>query len=842
MGLIISPEPNIITGSGINININKEIDIESFAVTTNGIPPVIAKYIAYDNLSPKNPFIATVEDGLGNILMDGGFPKWYNGKNDPTITTYTGLNPSFKYLYDAISFIENKNKVTAGNKKILILGDADIGESYCIKDSTNSSGFNASLQKIIGIKGYIPTYKTKSDYPNNLIDCTFNELDQYCAVILFSTVHTNLKLITDLAIQSLISYREQGNGIFIITDHGDDLNSIEMAQTGNYSGFFRTANFLITNFGSYFTGNFNRTPVNVGFLRTNYGNHILWENLSDSDEIYAGGSESKVIITEYPLHTTSYNFLITTDGYHQIKILAKYTNGNLRLDTYTYGLNVPEIIYFQDENKIDYPSSEKRTFIRTHKANIKIDYPTDMSGILKQDSLPIGSFKFSKTLNSVTKIFDSGFTSKLILTGSHFFYVQALSPLNYIKGFKIIFDSPEFNLRTSKVLTHINNNEFKVTESSSKFRNINKLLCKKNHLMGHFENRFKYFKIYEYFKNINQPPIDLTTYGSISFTAILVKDEDFYIVYFKNSIAYFAKTRDFESFEEIAINPTPTKNSWMYIYEANDSISLSSFKHDSDYFSQYLNTNLTINKNITATMPKHSSEFQDKTSGICYFKNNYYLFNTKGSYFSGPTLDTMVRRTPFVYSPNFIGDSSLAYDVTKCANNATCLIVEIGVHHINSVPTFQRRLYRTTDLNTWTGVFTYPNTYGRNSALFYSSKYNRFTYTCISDDTQPLIRIYKSTDGINWTLHKSFSYLNNTSRNIIFNKEEEKIFFVQSFSSSQSFDLDILDENGIQQTDIVTKLMNYYKPTNTFSPTMALSNSKLFVEYQSKFMLLNLDA
>ena len=419
--------------------------------------------------------------------------------------------------------------------------------------------------------------------------------------------------------------------------------------------------------------------------------------------------------------------------------------------------------------------------------------------------------------------------------------ISAFQRRNYF-NMPEIFDIPISNFTNREInLTSENYNKLNIT-------NLEKtsLVLSNGKVLGMKYKTLNTLEIYNpkswYLLNLS---LNSDISGSLSISSIntiLAKDDYFYIVYFKNSIAYFAKTEDFESFEEIVINPTPTKDSWMYMYEANDSISLSSFKHDSDYFSQYLNTNLTINKNITATMPKHSSEFQDKTSGICYFKNNYYLFNTKGSYFSGPTLDTMVRRTPFVYSPNFIGDSSLAYDVTKCANNATCLIVEIGVHHINSVPTFQRRLYRTTDSNTWTGVFTYPNTYGRNSALFYSSKYNRFTYTCISDDAQPLIRIYKSTDGINWVLHKSFSYLNNTSRNIIFNKEEEKIFFVQSFSSSQSFDLDILDENGIQQTDIVTKLMNYYKPTNTFSPTMVLSNSKLFVEYQRKFMLLNLDA
>ena len=78
MAMILNPNPGIFTGSNISVNISTTPDIELFAITTDGIPPVIAKYIAYDNLSPANPFIATVEDGLGNILLDGGFPKWYN--------------------------------------------------------------------------------------------------------------------------------------------------------------------------------------------------------------------------------------------------------------------------------------------------------------------------------------------------------------------------------------------------------------------------------------------------------------------------------------------------------------------------------------------------------------------------------------------------------------------------------------------------------------------------------------------------------------------------------------------------------------------------------------------
>ena len=98
MGMLLTPEPCIATGSSIQISVAKTSDIESYAVTTDGTPPVLAKYIAYDNLVPQNPFIATVEDGLGKVLMDGGFPKWYNDNYSSSWISYSNLSPSFKYL------------------------------------------------------------------------------------------------------------------------------------------------------------------------------------------------------------------------------------------------------------------------------------------------------------------------------------------------------------------------------------------------------------------------------------------------------------------------------------------------------------------------------------------------------------------------------------------------------------------------------------------------------------------------------------------------------------------------------------------------------------------------
>ena len=568
MGLIFSPEPEIMNGSILTINITKPPDVESFAYTTSGIPPVIAKYIAYDNLVPQNPFIATVEDGLGNILLDGGFPKWYNNACDISWSTYSDLSPSFKYLYDAIDFISNKQKVNSGNKKILILGDQDT-ENYCINDSTTAVGFKKSIDKICLIKGFTPTYKTTIDYGTQL-NPTYTELDQYSCILFFSTFYTSDQLITNAGIQSLISYRENGNGIFFITDHGDRvLTSIDEAINTINSGFYRTANYVVSNFGCYFSGNYNRTPVNVGFLRSNYGNHILWNNLLDTDYIYAGGSESRINITEYTLYTSDHSFNITQDGYHTIKVLVKYTNGTLGIASYTYGKNVPEIIYFQDKNNINYTSSEKKTFLRTHDANMSIDYQVDTTGILKFDLTPIGSFTFSKSANKTTELFNTGFSKVLNISSEHMFYVQMTSPLSYTKGLKIKFDVPKFSLRTSRVLNYINDHEFKVSSYTSNFRNLNKLLCSKDNIMRQYENRFIYRRIYEYFLNINQPvaldPITAiaTTTASYNFSTLFTAGETFWDITFYNGKYYLGTGSGAYASEDLQ---TWTKNPLTNVY------------------------------------------------------------------------------------------------------------------------------------------------------------------------------------------------------------------------------------------------------------------------------------
>lgn len=737
MGLIFSPEPVIVNGSNLTINITKPVDVESYAYTTNGIPPVIAKYIAYDNLTPKNPFIATVEDGLGNILLDGGFPKWYNNACNISWSTYLDLSPSFKYLYDAIDFISNKQKVNSGNKKILILGDKDPDTHYSIKN-TDPYGFKTSIDKVCSIKGFTSTYKSLQDYNGIQLNPTYPELDQYCCILFFSTAWTSDQLITDLGIQSLIAYRENGNGIFFITDHGDRvLTSIDEAINTTNSGFYRTANYIVANFGCYFSGNYNRTPVNVGFLRSNYGSHILWNNLLDSDYISAGASESKINITEYTLYTGNHSFDITQDGYHTIKVLIKYTNGSLGIASYTYGKNVPEIVFFQDKDNVNYTSSEKKTFLRKHDANISINYTENSSGILKLDLTPIGSFTFSKSLNKTDKVFNTGYSNILKILDDHMFYVQMTNPLNYTKGLRIKFDVPEFNLRTSRVLNYINDHEFKVTSTTSNFRNLTKLLCSKDNVMRQYENRFRYHRIYEYFLNINQPvevdPITAlaTTTAPHPLASLFATGESFWDITFYNG-KYYLCTGSGTYFSE-------DLQSWTKIPSTTLCFRLAAF-------------------NNYIIFPQLSGVVIMSTDGGSTFTQATY-----GSTHLISSLITTESGIDYLY----IGTQDGYVKKINILTKALIFNIRVGSSYVDSLIEYGNMI-----------LFSGDKTIGNITKSGTLTNYNYLTFTSVVDSRfESMIRypsgfycfssagLFKSTDGINWNSYPTnitagYDYLN----------------------------------------------------------------------------------
>lgn len=386
--------PAYYTGS-VTINWTFTSDVTEVAFNTNGIPPAISKYIAYDTLNPPNPFIAVTQDGRGNVVYDGGFPKFYNNKAPAsTVNSFSGLNASFKYLYNALNFVANPEKVAAGNRKVLLLGDAHGTRSYQVK-GTRSSDFRTSFERLAAVAGYDLTIKDGSDYGGSL-DARLAELDQYCCVIYMSSRSADdwQGSITEACVSDLVSYRYQGNGLIVITDHGNYPSSLETAAYSS-TGFFVGANRLIVNFGAYFKGNYDRTSVNVGFLRNNYGDHPLYNGMAGSEYISAGGSESQVVVTETPTMTPG-NFpptVLDQPGQYELNFLMLTASGEVATVRYAYTVGEGNFLFVEmmdGPNDTQSMKTPHRRFVYPLH-NSKPSFGTLQGEVLVND-IPVGEF------------------------------------------------------------------------------------------------------------------------------------------------------------------------------------------------------------------------------------------------------------------------------------------------------------------------------------------------------------------------------------------------------------------------------------------------------------------
>lgn len=578
-------------------------NVQSLQFSVNGAPPSISKYVAYDQLVPPNPFIAVTQDGTGNVVYDGGFPKFYNSSaptlginasitmefratclgvaagdnayyynafsdkqvtiaigdrlvydmaqdnanarvgidaitaNDPALfpdqyslrdwsrptsslidqnglpihpstnlgnravnqwyhrefdlsacagqtfikwsLAYEGevagnyatrfrdvyivdrngnvktilfkdtidipgnsstevrasgyinlvktlydprsqLTASFKYLYNAIVWTANPKKVAAGNRKILILGDAVAARHYAIK-STVASGFNTSLTRLCAAVGVTPTFKDVSDYTGTHLNPTPAELDQYACVILMSSVYGTASAITDAATQAMVAYREAGNGLIFITDHGVVVNNISQAVAA--SGFFSTANKVIVNFGAYFSGDYNRTPVNVGFLRSTYGNHPLYAGMTDDEFISAGGSESRVQVTSFtPLTPAQIQPFAIGNGKTTIRVSAILNSGEIvpykiEYNVVPFKITFTDGVQVRDNGQVMDVGVKNRSLV---KAAISGILDSNAAGILYKNGLRIGSFTYSPAGGSVQSLDNQGPETIRVENGDRF--------------------------------------------------------------------------------------------------------------------------------------------------------------------------------------------------------------------------------------------------------------------------------------------------------------------------------------------------------------------------------------------------------------------------------------
>ena len=165
-----NPPPGLYSGSqNVILSYSSGLIVKESTVQA----PSNAKVIAYDTLTPPNPFIAVVDDGRGRVVFDGGFPKFYNSSWN-NATSYTQLSAAHAYMHNAMNWVINKDKVRLGNKKILVFNDGPSSYDY--------TTFNTTLDGIAAVAGFTLTHKNRTNYGGAAaVDISYSELDSYAA-------------------------------------------------------------------------------------------------------------------------------------------------------------------------------------------------------------------------------------------------------------------------------------------------------------------------------------------------------------------------------------------------------------------------------------------------------------------------------------------------------------------------------------------------------------------------------------------------------------------------------------------------------------------------------------
>lgn len=337
-------------------------------ITNSVRAPALSEVIAKDNTG--EPFIAVTQDGKGNVVYDGGFPKFTNislqnppGTWPTTLpSTFAGMSSSHKYLHNAIQWVSNKTKVNAGNKKVLIVGNSLVSDEYAIKGSyyhpvpgqgptggggdSGAGGFADVLNMVTSIAGYTPTFYDMNDAggasAGNQINLGLSDLEPYALVIYiasYGATGKNKSRVSERFASELATYRELGNGVIIITDHsGGEFNSVDEALAINEGLFSYDGTKVSAYYGAYFSGNYDRTNVLVSDIRAQLiaaggdGTHPLLNNLADNSYVFAGFSESMIKVEDYASSikdpTKAVTYTMNTAQEYRYNVLVQLDDAN----------------------------------------------------------------------------------------------------------------------------------------------------------------------------------------------------------------------------------------------------------------------------------------------------------------------------------------------------------------------------------------------------------------------------------------------------------------------------------------------------------------------------------
>lgn len=414
-------------------------------ITRDDRSPVLTEILAYDtgyllpipsNPNPdigegpivERPFMAVTQDGRGNVIYDGGFPKFYNshirtangGSYPATLpTTLAGLAPACKYLLNALSFIANPRKTAQGNRKILFLnnclrnGQYNILKSHYnpdpLQNNAGDDGFRDTFDAVCNIGGWIPTYFDATSQGGAPIDVTLTTMEQYAAVVFLASRGENKageSWITPACTAAIAQYRAAGSGVAIITDHcSDNYTNLQDAITRG-AIFGGDATKVAQHFGAYFSGDVARRPVQVAEIRRQIGlpgppeDHPLLAGMADSEYIFAGGSESLIIpeLFENDVvdHEQPWSIAFTTPGTYRVNVLVQLDDGTIITKPMRFVIINPSDILLKD--------SFNRTVTNTSQTyKPVIDYTLDttangtptVTGEIRIDTMLVGYFTTS---------------------------------------------------------------------------------------------------------------------------------------------------------------------------------------------------------------------------------------------------------------------------------------------------------------------------------------------------------------------------------------------------------------------------------------------------------------
>lgn len=446
------------------------------AIVTHGNrTPVLSEVLAYDTgvVLPggpvvERPFLAVTQDGKGNVVYDGGFPKYYNAKlkiNNvyPAIkpVTWEAIPPAFRLMVNAFKFCANPQKVAEGKNKVLCISNTMRTENYGMMLShynpspgQPTNGIDTSFKDSFEIIGQVAGFEVEcqdcTTYNGAKINLSFTDLDQYALVVFMSSIFigsTAASRITPEFAQAMAAYREQGNGVIVITDHTDlNYTSIDDGITRGM-GFVKDANIICQYYGTYFTGSVRRSPLLVSEIRRQIGapgppgDHPLLNQLADTEYIFAGDSESLVIPEIYPddLVDPSVPFVydMPIPGTYRVNVLMQMDDGSIVTQPLQYVIGGVGTIAITNtlgaELGTDHPTV-KRAF--DFQIRHRVEPLTTMSGDIIRNGFLQGYFTY---INQVTmyQMF-SGTAASMPIQGNDVVGFDVKAPYEYNVRTKII--------------------------------------------------------------------------------------------------------------------------------------------------------------------------------------------------------------------------------------------------------------------------------------------------------------------------------------------------------------------------------------------------------------------